>query len=513
MLINPRQRLPESPGGHWPLFSAAAAAELDQAVIAGGVSGFELMQRAARSAWQLIQQQWPEARKISVCCGGGNNGGDGLLVALYACQAGLRVRLWLATDPQNYQKEAAQAWQAVMAAGIQPQEGEPGVEDLQQDDLVVDALLGIGLQGEVRSTLASWIETLNACKVAILALDTPSGLLVDTGQVAGKAVKAQMTLTFIVMKPGLFTGVGPEQAGAVWLSDLGVSSEHYPIQTCAYLQGVKADQSCLPARTAVGHKGHHGRLLILGGQAGMGGAVILAGQAALRSGAGMVKLLTAPENVTAALVSQPEMMVTAWCDDPQQLTRQLAESFAWADALLIGPGLGTHEQAQTLWRAVADFSGPVLVDADALNLWAAGWEPPAAQQRPWVVTPHPGEAARLLGCSVQEVEQQRLQSVIALAQKTASVALLKGAGSCCVESEKESLPSICPFGNSGMGVAGMGDLLSGCIAALLAQGLAPGQAARLGMRLHAQAGDQAAADQPRGLLPSDLLPFLREGVN
>ncbi|SFC39241.1 NAD(P)H-hydrate epimerase [Marinospirillum celere] len=513
MLVNPRNRFTRQASSSWPLYSAQAAASLDRQVIAAGTPGFELMQRAARSAWQLIQQQWPDVRQISVLCGGGNNGGDGLLVALHAFQAGMKVRLWLAADPLNYQKEAALAWQAVEQSGLSPQTGAPDAHDLQEDELLVDALLGIGLKGEVRGEIKTWIQAINASKTPVLALDTPSGLLVDNGQLAGSSVQAAVTLTFIVLKPGLFTAEGPEYAGEVWLADLGLQGEDFQEQPLAWLQSCQDASRALLPRKAGGHKGDHGRLLILGGQAGMGGAVILAARAALRTGVGMVKLLTAAENVTAALVSQPEIMAAAWPEDKAALDEQLKEAFAWADALLVGPGLGTDQQAQQICQAVGSFEGPVLVDADALNLWAQGWQPPVAEQRPWVITPHPGEAARLLGWSVHEVQQQRLKAVNLLALKTGSVALLKGAGSCCAEQGGQALPWVCPFGNPGMGVAGMGDLLSGCIASLLAQGLEPLVAARLGMRLHAQAGDQVAADQPRGLLPSDLLPFLREGVN
>lgn len=517
MLINPRCRASDHSSGCWPLYSAASAAELDRQVIASGTPGFELMQRAARSAWQLIQQQWPDAQRISVLCGGGNNGGDGLLVALLAAQAGKQVRLWVATDPQNYSNEAAQAWQAVTEAGLKTEKGEPDTQTLSEEDLLVDALLGIGLQGEVRGKVLGWIEAINSALTQVLALDVPSGLLVDSGHVAGEAVKANRTLTFIVLKPGLFTGQGPEQSGEVLLSDLGVRSTDCTEQPLAWLQGPQDQQACLPPRKAGGHKGSHGRLLIIGGQEGMGGSVILAAQAALRSGVGMVKLLTALENVMAALVSQPEIMVSAWLEEEESLQVQLKEAFAWADALLIGPGLGTSDLSRQLWQACWDFSGPMLVDADALNLWAEGLHPASVAEREWVITPHPGEAARLLGWPVHDVQQKRLQAVDLLALQTASVSLLKGAGSCCAPPNNKVgdavPPVICPFGNPGMGVAGMGDLLSGCIAAFLAQGLQPEKAARLGMRVHAQAGDRMAADQPRGLLPSDLLLGLRQGVN
>ncbi|MBE0505763.1 MAG: NAD(P)H-hydrate dehydratase [Marinospirillum sp.] len=503
MLINPRRQSRSTPR---PLYTASACAELDRQVITAGTPGYELMQRAARSAWLLLQQRWPQMQRINVFCGGGNNGGDGLLVALYAAQAGMAVRLWLAINPADYCNEAAQAWADVAAYGLQPQTTEPTAVDFAEDEVLVDALLGIGLQGEVRGKLVDWIAAINAAKAPVLALDTPSGLWVDSGEFGHSVVRADITLTFIACKPGLFTGRGAEVCGEVLLSDLGIKPEDWPVQVVAGLQQQMSHP--LSPRKAAGHKGDHGRLLIIGGLTGMGGAALLAAQAALRCGAGMVKVITAPEYVAAFLAAQPEIMVEALQDKPQQ---QLQRAFDWADVLLIGPGLGQSPLAHELWQASWNFNGAQLVDADALNLWAAGLTPPNCPQR--VVTPHPGEAARLLGLLVDQVQQNRLRAVNQLVQHTASVVLLKGAGSLVATPDGQQLPLICPFGNPGMGVAGMGDLLSGCIAALMAQGFSADQAAQLGVRIHAQAGDQAAGDQPRGLLPSDLLPYLRKGVN
>lgn len=506
MLTYPRQ---PSQQESLPLYSATACAELDRLVIAAGMLGFDLMQKAAHSAWQLLKQRWPQASCINVFCGGGNNGGDGLLLALYAAQAGYKVRLWLAVEPSQYKNEVAEAWGKVAAYGLQPEEKEPREVKFDADEVLVDALLGIGLQGEVRGKLVAWIQTINATNAAIFSLDTPSGLLVDTGQLAGIAVEADLTLTFIALKVGLFTGSGADVSGEVVLSDLGITASEWPVEPSAYLQQ-NNQISPLPPRKTNNHKGSHGRLLIIGGLSGMGGAALLAAQAALRTGAGMVKVLTASEQVAGFLAAQPEIMVQALSTNPE---KQLKEAFEWADVLLIGPGLGQSDLAKQLWQQSFKFTGPTLVDADALNLWAKGYLPPANLQR--VITPHPGEAGRLLSSASAEQLENRMWTVAQLAQKTASVALLKGAGSLVVDNpaNEQQPPFICPFGNPGMGVAGMGDLLSGCIAALMAQGLTAYEAAQAGMKIHAMAGDLAAGDLPRGLLPTDLLPFLRKKVN
>ena len=510
MLIDPRQ---PSQQEILPLYTAAACAELDRLVIAAGTPGFKLMQKAARSAWQLLVQHWPKAECINVFCGGGNNGGDGLLLALYAAQAGKKVRLWLAADPINYKNEAAQAWQAVVAYGLQPETCDPSQVEFTAEEVLVDALLGIGLKGEVRGQLVTWIKAINAAPSQVFALDAPSGLLVDTGQLAGTAVEADLTLTFIALKAGLFTGLGVDLCGEVRLSNLGITASDWPVAPSAYLQQ-NNQVSPLPIRKKNNHKGTHGRLLIIGGLTGMGGAALITAQAALRTGAGMVKVLTAAEHLTAFLATQPEIMVEALAASSKiQLEEQIKAAFLWADVLVIGPGLGQSELAKQLWQLSFKFTGPMLVDADALNLWAKGLVPPANTQR--VITPHPGEAARLLHKTQIEDLDDRLAVATELALTSQSVALLKGAGSLVVDYSPSGVkqPIICPFGNPGMGVAGMGDLLSGCIAALMAQGLTAYEATQAGMKIHALAGDLAAGNQPRGLLPTDLLTFLRELVN
>ncbi|GLR63654.1 bifunctional ADP-dependent NAD(P)H-hydrate dehydratase/NAD(P)H-hydrate epimerase [Marinospirillum insulare] len=510
MLIAPRQ---PSQQAILPLYSAAACAQLDGLVIAAGTPGFKLMQKAARSAWQLLEKRWPKTERINVFCGGGNNGGDGLLLALYAAQAGYPIRLWLAVDPNSYTNEAALAWQEVAAYGLQPETSDPCQIEFTANELLVDALLGIGLKGEVRGQLKAWIKAINSAPSQVFALDTPSGLLVDTGQLAGTSVEADLTLTFIALKAGLFTGLGVDASGEVVLSDLGISASDWSVVPLAYLQQ-NNQTSPLPMRKKNNHKGSHGRLLIIGGLKGMGGAALITAQAALRTGAGMVKVLTATEHLAAFLATQPEMMVEGLITSSEaKLKEQVSAAFLWADVLVIGPGLGQGDLAKQLWQLSFEFAGPTLVDADALNLWAKGIVPPAKAQR--VITPHPGEAVRLLKPLPSETLDDRLALVSHLANKTQSVALLKGAGSLVVDysSSGARQPIICPFGNPGMGVAGMGDLLSGCIAALMAQGLTAYEAAQEGMRIHALAGDRAAADQPRGLLPTDLLPFLRELVN
>lgn len=485
----------------WPLYSAAAIQTLDRLAIETGVAGFSLMQAAARQAWQLVQQRWPKCQRLAVICGAGKNGGDGLMLAVFAQQAGVEVDIYLAQPMQLQIEEVALAWQALQAAGLQARQVAAHQADLEGYDVLVDGLLGVGLQAELRDPYVAWIEQINSASCPVLALDLPSGLNANTGQPSPIAVVAEVTLTFIGWKLGLFTGRGRDYVGALFLADLGV-----PARVATPPAPLAELRDKLPAlkRPASAHKGQQGKVLVLGGE--MAGAALLAAQAALRSGAGRVKLLLPPDLVTAVIAAQPELMVQSWTTSQAEV---LKAALAWCDVLVIGPGLGQQADAQVLYQAALAWSGPTVMDADALNLLA---QLGGVLDAETVITPHPAEAARVLGCSVEVVEQDRLAAVKQLAQQTQAQVVLKGSGSLIASASGER-PCLCPLGNPGMAVAGMGDLLTGCIAAFMAQGRTPYEAACQGVLLHAWAGDQAAGSSPVGLLPSDLLTYLRLGVN
>ncbi|WP_416885786.1 NAD(P)H-hydrate dehydratase [Marinospirillum sp.] len=492
---------PDAATGGWPLYSAAAIQTLDRLAIETGVSGFSLMQAAARQAWQLAQRHWPSCQRLAVICGTGKNGGDALMLAVFAQRAGVEVDLYLAQPMQLQIEEVALAWQAIQEAGLKPQLLAAQEVDLAGYDLVVDGLLGVGLQAALRPPYAEWIERINLSGCPVLALDLPSGLNANTGQPSPIAVVADLTLTFIGWKLGLFTGRGRDYVGALFLADLGVPARvTSPPAPLAELRGK------MPAlqRPASAHKGQQGKVLILGGV--MAGAAILSAQAALRAGAGRVRLLMPPEAVSSVLLAQPELMVQSWTLGDEA---GLVAALNWCEVLVIGPGLGQDARSRALFQAALAWSGPRVMDADALNLLAQLGGLLDAQT---VITPHPAEAARLLSCHVEQIEQDRLAAVKQLAQQTQAQVVLKGSGS-LIAGAQSGVPDLCPFGNSGMAVAGMGDLLTGCIAALMAQGRTPYEAACQGVLLHARAGDQAAGASPIGLLPSDLLKYIRQGVN
>jgi len=484
------------------LYLAEQVRELDRrAIQAHGLPGSELMERAGQAAFAALRRRWPRAWHIGVLCGVGNNGGDGFVLARLAREAELTVRVWQVGDAGRIQGAALAARARLAEVDLAPRPFAAG--DLDQAEVLVDGLLGTGLGGTVDGVWRAAIEAINrrgAQGRGVLALDIPSGLHADRGAVLGGAVRADCTTTFIGLKLGLFTGQGPDCCGEVLFDDLGVPAAVYQGLPPAAAR-LPSPGMGLPPRRPSAHKGEFGHVLVLGGDHGMAGAARLAGEAALRSGAGLVSLATRPAHAAVTSAARPELMCHG-VDTAEELRPLLAR----ADVLAIGPGLGRQTWGAALLGAGLDSGLPVVLDADALNLLAV-----APEVRPgWVLTPHPGEAARLLGTDTATVQADRPAAARAIQARYGGVAVLKGAGTLIVD---EQGMAVCTAGNPGMASGGMGDLLTGVIAALLAQGLSSGAAARLGVCLHAQAGDRAAEAGQRGLLASDLLPPLRALVN
>lgn len=479
-----------------PLYTAAQVRELDAGLIAAGTPGFELMQRAAHAAWRALRRRWPQAGEITVLAGAGNNAGDAYLVAELARKSGWTVRVLAVGAVDKLAGDAATAHRAALAAGVAVEAWSAGGE---LHGVLVDGLLGTGFQGELRPAYADAVEAINASRLPVLALDIPTGLHADNGLVAGAAVRADLTVTFIGLKLGLFTGEAANWVGELVFDDLQADPQLLAAQASVArrLAGSAVPQLAPRSRTA--HKGLFGHVLVVGGDRGFGGAALLAAESALRAGAGLVSLATRGEHVAASLARRPEVMCVA-----TDSTYQLPPLCAQADVLVVGPGLGQQAWGRSLLSAVAAGPRPQVWDADALNLLAA-----EAVNLPadCVLTPHPGEAARLLGVSTAEVQADRSQVARALAQKYQAVVVLKGAGSLIAAPDGRLL--LCDRGHPAMAGAGLGDVLAGLIGALRGQGLAAFEAAALGVWLHASAGQQLAAGG-RGLAASDLIPTIRQ---
>ncbi|NGY03607.1 NAD(P)H-hydrate dehydratase [Solimonas terrae] len=485
------------------LYTAAQVRELDRRAVASmGISGYDLMQRAARACWREIAGHCRPASVIVVLCGSGNNGGDGYEIARLAMADGHVVHVCAVEGvPQGGDAgHAHAAWLgdggAVAAfAGVLP-----------DCDWVVDALFGTGLSRKLSGEALAAVAATRAARqhgARVLAVDVPSGLDASTGDVpSGEAVQADVTVSFIARKLGLFTGQGPAVSGARHFDALvEPQNQDGDIQPVARLLAESELQTQLRPRSRVAHKGDHGRVLIVGGNHGMMGAVLIAARAALRAGAGLVMVATRQEHVAAITAAQPELMCHG-CDDATPL-RPLLHT---ADVVAIGPGLGTDSWARALWSSVLDSCKPSVIDADALNLLAI--EPTTPTDA--ILTPHPGEAARLLGCRTAEVQADRLAALHAIERRYGATVVLKGAGSLI---SGRQTPVLCPYGNPGMAVAGMGDALTGIVAALRGQGLDVCEAAQIGVLVHALAADHAAVQGERGLLPSDVIDRLRALVN
>jgi NAD(P)H-hydrate epimerase len=488
------------------IYSAAQVRALDAWEIEKRrVPGFTLMTRAAEGALKILRARWPQAKRVAVVCGAGNNGGDGYVLARLARLAGLEALVLAAAPPDKLSGDARRAMEEWLATGGS---AHPFAADaLSGSDVIVDGLLGIGLAGAPRAETLTVIRAINAAKRPVLALDIPSGVNADTGAVSEAAVCAEVTVSFVALKSGLFLGAGPEHAGVVLLDDLGVVAPIAPKFTPLMRRIDESElASSLPRRARESHKGSHGRVLIVGGGAGMPGALRLAGEAALRVGAGLVTVAGAPDNLVAVTATRPELIYL-----PASASSNLEDAIRACDVLVIGPGLGTGDWARRLWAQVRAAGIPVVVDADALNLLAAS---PGKLPAEWIITPHPGEAARLLGVDARAVQADRLGSARELHSRYGAVAVLKGAGTLvCWDSAGSIELAICDRGNPGMATAGMGDVLTGVIAGLRAQCGDSAQAARLGVLVHALAGDSAAQGGQRGLIAGDVIAELRGWVN
>ncbi|WP_434653824.1 NAD(P)H-hydrate dehydratase [Pseudomonas sp. R3-56] len=478
------------------LYSAAQVRALDAQLIAAGTSGFELMQRAARATWRAIVRRWPEAGELTVFAGHGNNAGDGYLVATLARRAGWAVRVLAVGEPRRLLGDAANAHAEAVAVGVPV---EPWSDDCELRGVLLDALLGTGASGDVREPYVRAIDTINVSGLPVAAVDIPSGLCADTGQVLGTAVTADLTVTFIGLKLGLFTGDAADRVGELVFNDLHADPDLVDAAPANARLLLPHNLPRLPPRAPSAHKGKFGHVLLIGGDRGFGGAIQMSAESALRSGAGMVSMATRSEHVAAALVRLPEVMVQG-----THSANQLMGLLKQASVLVVGPGLGQAAWGRSLLSAAANASLPQVWDADALSLLSHGV---VSLPEQCIITPHPGEAARLLGISTVQVQADRPAAAHALSKKYRACVILKGAGS--LITSPDGRLAVCGQGHPAMATAGLGDVLAGVAGALLAQGMEGFEAACLAVWLHANAGVQVGRSG-RGLAATDLIPAIRQ---
>jgi len=492
----PKKPLPST------LYSAEALRNLDSiAINQYNIAGYELMKRAGKALFNYFQDQYPLAKHVTVFCGSGNNAGDGYIFAWLAMQAKLKVSVVSLVGINKLQGDAKFAWKEWHARGHQKVECSD--ELLQKSDVIIDALLGTGLSRDVDGEWAETIDAINNSGKPVISVDIPSGIYADTGRVAGHAIRATSTMTFVGLKKGLFTHNGVDHCGELVFENLGLPANIYAKQPAqAHLLNWSQLQSSLKKRKASAYKHQCGHLLILGGDWGMPGAIRLTAEAALRAGAGLVTVVTHALHAPVVLSMQPEIMLISSGDGHVP-----AELLSKVNAIVVGPGLSDSHWSQNLLSDALGCDAPKVVDAGALRLLSEE----DGRRDDWILTPHPGEAGEMLGETSDCIQDSRFSSAELLQQKYGGYILLKGAGS--IVQSPGGLAQLCPYGNPGMATAGMGDVLSGVLGALLAQGYDMQTASRLGVCIHSIAADIAATKGQVGLVASDLYPHIRQLIN
>lgn len=477
--------------------------ELDRIAIQEfGISGYSLMQRAGKAALDVLLEHWSKAQSFIVVCGKGNNAGDGYVIARLLHSQKFIVKILYVYEPKDLIGDALIAAQECIKNEIDIRPFSP--KELLQADVIIDALLGTGIKGEVQGEFKLAIEAINSSKIDVLAIDIPSGLNADTGNPLGAAIKASLTITFVGLKQGLFTGKAKDFCGEIIFSNLDLPEEVFNrVTSTVEVLTLNKLQKQLPRRKRSANKGAYGHVLVIGGDYGMVGAARMAGIASARVGAGLVTVATRPEHIVAVSGACPELMCYG-INNAEDLSKLIER----ATVIIIGPGLGKSLWSKELWQTAIVSRKPKIIDADGLNFLAIT----PRKDENWILTPHPGEAGRLLNCSAIDIQHDRFSAISKIQKSYHGVCVLKGSGS-LVLGENNRI-GICTFGNPGMASGGMGDILSGVIGGLLAQGLSLEIAAKLGVMIHAKAGDSAALEYgERGLLATDLLFFLQKLVN
>jgi len=486
------------------LYTADQVRKLDRiAIDEFNIPGFTLMQRAGQATFKQMIDSYPDTQSLCVVCGSGNNGGDGYVIATLAKKAGLTVSVIQMGEADSIKGDALLARESFLKLGVKT---SPFKIDLLDVDIIFDAIFGTGLTRDITGDWAVAINAINQSPAKKVAVDIPSGLCADTGRILGTCIKADLTVTYIGLKSGLFTGQARDYTGAIGFDGLQVPDAVYNALSPAPSRELIPEDiihQTLKPRSRSSHKGDFGNVLLIGGAQGMSGAIRLAAEASLRCGAGLVNVATHPAHAKYININRPEIM--AHGIEQKTDLKPLLEK---ANVVAVGPGLGTSEWAQDLLTLTLNSKKPMVVDADALNLLAIQ---SVKNRDNWILTPHPKEGARLLAQpSSKEIELVRYRSIEKIQQKYGGVCVLKGAGSLVNNGMKTV---VCSAGNPGMSSGGMGDVLCGVIAALLAQGLSLFDAAATGTYIHAKAADIAAVDGERGMLASDLFPHLRALVN
>jgi len=484
----------------YPVFSRQQIQDLESiAIEQHGFKSYDLMQRAGKAAFIFVQKHYPDAKRILVIAGGGNNAGDGYILARFLHNTSIECYTMPVVPITKLRGDAMRAQNDY--AVLDGKDMDPS-EVLPECDLIVDALFGTGLTRPVENEFAEIINAINRTPTPVLSLDIPSGLSAETGNPMGPTVHANRTLTFIGLKSGLISGESRDYTGSVDVDslDLPVAIIDASDKLGMSLSAAMPKQLLTPRKQS-GYKNMYGHVLVIGGNIGYPNAARLAGEAAARTGAGLVSVATHPDNVAAVAAGCASLMVKG-IHEP----RDLADLMNKADVILIGPGLGQDKWAQKIFARTIETKKPLVVDADALRLLSDN----PSKCDYWVLTPHPGEAAKLLACNTEEIQLNRVSSALAIQEQYSGITVLKGSGTVTCHDQQINF---CTSGNVSLATGGSGDVLGGIISSLIAQGLSLIDAANCGTMLHGLAAELVSKHGTRGMLPEDLFPAIYKLIN
>ncbi|MBV1907834.1 MAG: NAD(P)H-hydrate dehydratase [Kangiellaceae bacterium] len=476
---------------------------------------WQLMEKAGKAGFSQLQQQWPTARKIIVVTGKGNNAGDGFIVAKLAAEQRIKVDLCCLVESDELSRDARKAFLSIPRRALK----RVSIEQVKfsEYDVIVDAMLGTGINGPLREPYLSVVERINLNAIPVLSIDIPTGVEADTGFVHSNAIKADSTVTFVGHKKGIFTGDAVNYRGKVKLSSLQISERHYQAQTIqSFSHNWHSLKKKLKPRAVSSHKGSHGHTLVIGGKPEYAGAAVLAAWSAAKSGSGLTSAWVSENSARALNVRLPVVM--AQTVDKAEIPQMLVKLEAINRTLVVGPGLGRESWAEE-WIGGLSKTDKVrnfqqVWDADALYWLSIMNKSDINRINPnRILTPHPGEAAQLLNTSTHQINRDRYSAAQQIAEEYGGICILKGAGT--IISCNKGVQIVCPVGNPGMASAGMGDVLAGLVGGLLAQKFSMMDAAALAVSIHGEAADRAAGPKEyyRGLLASDLLEYFPSLLN
>ncbi len=483
----------------------------EKAIQAYGIPRWQLMENAGQAVVEVLSAR-DLAKKILILAGKGNNAGDGFVVARLLGERGISVQICLTTDEKEFKGETAQNFQKLkkLSIPIVQYSKKEFLKILVHADLVIDALFGTGIHSPLNSHYRSLIRMLNKKNIPVLSMDIPSGVHGDTGEVMGEAVKATWTVTFGLPKVGLLVPPGMDAVGKLVIKNIGFPQALLDSVSSSLFYLQKKDvQAKLPTRTKSAHKGAFGHALVIAGSPGKGGAAVMTVQSAFRSGVGLVTLLTHPKSLKVIAPQVKESFLESFVTYEEHYKKYIKNK----SAVALGPGVGFSKEAKNLLKWTLKYSkAPVVIDADGLTLLAQNLKWLKETKAPVILTPHPGEMARLLGKTTKEVQRARIEVAAQFAKKYQVILVLKGAGT--VIAMPQGKIYINSTGNPAMATAGMGDVLTGMIVSLLAQGMKSEEAVKLAVYLHGAIADEWVFKNKatRGLLASDIIQALPAAI-